>query len=103
MRMPHVILVEAAYYGILSLLTGVRFTQECCMVPDFVNTERRFVVVLRHMVIRYGDGRAPPASLTAPLATLRASLVSSAGPHPVARSSTCSLPGMSRYFCLVFR
>jgi hypothetical protein len=63
----HVILVEAFYCGILLLFTatvgalsgqeeafdgvpGVRFIQECRVVPDFVKTERRFLVVFGERV-----------------------------------------------------
>ena len=119
MGTPHVILVRAAYYGILSLFTdfvevlsevllknrrrrslrwgtGMRFIQECCVVPDFVNTKLRFLVVLRHIVIRYGDvrgTRTPPASSRHPLRRLDLEpRWSPLSPHPVAAAVKCVQP-----------
>lgn len=108
---PRVTLVRTGYYGILSLLTdftevlpvaflrnatkkssmGSRALHSRMLLGScFVYTERRFLVVLRHSIITHGNvtGMRAISQFTAPLPTLRASLVSFVSPlHPVARSS----------------
>lgn len=79
MGTPHVILVRAAYYGILSLLTDFA----AALSAELLKTRRG----RRHQGRQREGNTCPASQFMAPLATLKALLVFSVSTHPVARSS----------------